>query len=139
MKHFTINVRNFQKRWIGLLNEKEYELNVELKDIPTEDLVKMVREVVIYEPDLEDIVFYDNDAEYFDRAYSTPYDAVRDVANGWYNFIDEYVQVRHKAFSYSTEEVRGKIMSKIRVLLYAYTEWLAIDDLEYRHLFREVK
>lgn len=121
------------------MSKKKYELNVELKDISTEDLVKMVREVVIYEPDLEDIVFYDNDAEYFDRSYSTPYDAVRDVANGGYNFIDEYVQVRHKAFSYSTEEVRGKIMSKIRVLLYAYTEWLAIADLEYKHLFREVK
>lgn len=121
------------------MSKKKYELNIELKDIPTEDLVKMVREVVIYEPDLEDIVFYDNDAEYFDRSYSTPYDAVRDVANGGYNFIDEYVQVRHKAFSYSTEEVRGKIMSKIRVLLYAYTELLSIADLEYKHLFREVK
>lgn len=122
------------------MSKKKYELNVELKDIPTEDLVKMVREIVIYEPDLEDIVFYDNDAEYFDRSYSTPYDAVRDVANGGYNFIDEYVQVRHKAFSYSSEEVRGKIMSKIRVLLDAYTDWLASGmELKYQHLFREVK
>lgn len=111
------------------MSKKKYELNVELKDIPTEDLVRMVREVVIYEPDLEDIVFYDNDAEYFNRSYSTPYDAVRDVANGGYNFIDEYVQVRHKAFSYSSEEVRGKIMSKIRVLLYTYMEWLSILTL----------
>jgi hypothetical protein len=47
------------------MSKKKYELAVELKDIHTEDLVRMVREVVIYEPDLEDIVFYDNDAEYF--------------------------------------------------------------------------
>ena len=44
---------------------KKYELNVELKDIPTEDLVKMVREIVGLEPDLEEVTFYDNDFEYF--------------------------------------------------------------------------
>lgn len=121
------------------MSKKKYELKVEMKDIPTEALVKMVREIVGLEPDLEEVTFYDNDYEYFNKFFSTPYGAVRDVANGGYNFIDEYVQVRHKAFSYSSEEVRGKIMSKIRVLLYAYTEWLSMADLEYKHLFREVK
>ena len=100
----------------------------------------MVREVVGVEPDLEDLVFYDNDAEYFDRSYSTPYDAVRDVANGGYNFIDEYVQVRHKAFSYTSEEVRGKIMSRIKEVLGAYANLLEIGfDLDYKHLFKEIK
>lgn len=32
------------------MSKKKYELNVELKDIPTEDLVKMVREIVGLEP-----------------------------------------------------------------------------------------
>lgn len=41
--------------------KKKYELKVEMKDIPTEALVKMVREIVGLEPDLEEVTFYDND------------------------------------------------------------------------------
>lgn len=91
------------------MSKKKYELNVELKDIPTEDLVKMVREVVIYEPDLEDIVFYDNDEEYFDKFYSHPFSAVCGTCHSEYSIDDDYA------------------------------DWLAIADLEYKHLFREVK
>ena len=34
--------------------KKKCELNVELKDIPTKDLVKMIREAVEYDSDFED-------------------------------------------------------------------------------------
>ena len=122
------------------MSKKKYELNVELKDIPTEDLVKMVREVVGLEPDLEDLVFNDNSYTVLNSFYETPYDAIRDTSHAGYCFDDEYVQIRHKAFSYTSEEVRGKIMSRIKELLDDYAIWLATGmELEYKHLFREVK
>jgi hypothetical protein len=120
--------------------KKKYELNVELKDIPTEDLVKMVYEVVGFEPDLEDVVFHENGFDYFNKFYDYPFSAVRDTCHSEYNIDDDYVRISHKAFSYTSEEVREKILSKCRVLFYAYSEWLAIGaDLDYKHLFREVK
>lgn len=120
--------------------EKKYELKVEMKDIPTEALVKMVREVAGLEPGLEDLVFHDNSYMVLNGFYDTPYDAIRDTSHGGYDFDDDYVQIRHKAFSYTSEEVRGKIMSRIKELLNAYSTWLATGmELEYKHLFREVK
>ena len=120
--------------------KKKYELNVDLKDIPTKDLVKMVREVVEYDSDFEDLVFNDNSYTFLNSFYSMLYSAIRDTSNVGYCFDDEYVQIRHKAFSYTSEEVRGKIMSRIKELIDVYEEWLAIGaDLEYKHLFREVK
>lgn len=120
--------------------KKKYELNVELKDIPTKDLVKMIREAVEYDSDFEDLIFNDNSCTFLNSFYSTPYSAIRDTSNAGYCFDDEYVQIRHKAFSYTSEEVRDKIMGRIKELLDVYKECLAINpDLEYKHLFREVK
>ena len=119
---------------------KKYELVVEMKDIPTEDLVKMVRKIVSVEPDLEDLVFHDNSYMVLNGFYETPYDAIRDTSHGGYCFDDEYVQIRHKAFSYTSEEVRGKIMGRIKELLDAYSAWLATGmELEYKHLFKEIR
>lgn len=120
--------------------KKKYELNVELKDIPTKDLVKMIREAVEYDSDFEDLIFNDNSCTFLNSFYSTPYSAIRDTSSAGYCFDDEYVQIRHKAFSYTSEEVRDKIMGRIKELLDVYKECLAINpDLEYKHLFREVK
>ena len=122
------------------MSKIKYELNVEMKDIPTEDLVKMVREVAGLEPDLEDLVFHDNSYMVLNGFYETPYDAIRDTSHDGYNFDDDYVQIRHKAFSYTYEEVRGKIMSRIKELLDAYATWLATGmELKYKHLFKEIR
>lgn len=122
------------------MNKKKYELNAEMKDIPTEALIKMVREIVSVEPDLEDLVFNDNSYMVLNGFYETPYDAIRDTSHAGYNFDDEYVQIRHKAFSYTSEEVRGKIRGRIKELLDAYSAWLATGmELEYKHLFKEIR
>lgn len=120
--------------------EKKYELKVEMKDIPTEALVKIVREIVSVEPDLENLVFNDNNYMVLNGFYETPYDAIRDTSHDGYCFDDEYIQIRHKAFSYTSEEVRGKIMSRIKELLDDYATWLATGmELEYKHLFKEIR
>lgn len=122
------------------MSKKKYELNVELKDIPTEDLVKMVREVVCVEPDLEDVAFYDNDEEYFNKFYSHPFSAVRATCHSEYSIDDDYVQIDWKAISYTSDEVRKEIMSCRKTLIDAYADWLAIGAvMDYKHLFREVK
>ena len=89
---------------------------------------------------LWDLIFNDNSCTFLNSFYSTPYSAIRDTSNAGYCFDDEYVQIRHKAFSYTSEEVRDKIIGRIKELLDVYKECLAINpDLEYKHLFREVK
>ena len=121
------------------MSKKKYELNVELKDIPTEDLVKMVREIVELEPDLEEVTFYDNDYEYFNKFFSTPYGAVQATNNSEYNIDDDYVQINLKATSYTSDEARKEIMACRNTLLNAYTDWLATGmELEYKHLFKEI-
>ena len=86
------------------MSKKRYELNVELKDIPTEDFD-------IDEFEVEERVLF-----------------------------DDYVQINWKAISYTSDEVRKEVMSCRNTLINAYTEWLAIGaDLDYKHLFREVK
>lgn len=85
-------------------------------------------------------MFYDNDEEYFNKFYSHPFSAVCGTCHSEYSIDDDYVQINWKAISYTSDEARKEIMSCRKTLIDVYADWLAIGaDLEYKHLFREVK
>lgn len=125
------------------MSKKKYELNVELKDISTDDLVKMVRDCwYIGEIDILCLlVFHDNDAEFFNRNYEKPYDVLLDVCHNRYKVADRYVKVMDNVLaSYSEDEVRKELMENINEVISGYAEYLSLNnDGDYKHLFREVK
>jgi len=125
------------------MSKKKYELNVELRDIPTEDLVKMVRDCwYIGEIDILCLlVFHDNDAVFFNRNYEEPYDVLLDVCHSRYKVADRYVKVMDNVLvSYSEEEARKELMENINEVISGYGEYLSLNnDGEYKHLFKEIK
>ena len=62
-------------------------------DFTTEELIDMLQEVNTWDSRFDFIQVYENGEEFFEICFpSSPYEAVKRIAYGSYNFNDEYVR-----------------------------------------------
>lgn len=120
--------------------KNNYKLVGGLNNISTEDLIGMVHECVVFEPYLEDLVFYDNDEKYFNTHYKEPYQVLSDVCHSGYRRDDLYVKVNNcLLFSYTEDEARKELLDNIKLIERTYSKWLSIGVVEdYKHLYVKV-